>query len=137
MSTRPPAAHETRCQLKRAALQAAAPRSSEESARPSSPRLGRASHMSFARALELHEAGDTDGAEMAYRSVVAAGGGRNGEHLAAAHSNLGALLGRTGNKVACEIHSAKAAAIAPDNAPVLYNWANALMEVERLSLIHI
>ena len=86
---------------------------------------------SFHDALSLHESGDTAAAMREYRAVVESGGGKNGEHLAAAYSNLGVLLGGAGERESGETHSAAAAALAPSNGPIVYNWANALMELHR------
>ena len=82
----------------------------------------------FADALSLHESGHTAAAITAYRAVVVV---RDHPHAAAAYSNLGMLLGNEDKVEECTHFSAVAASLAPTNALVVYNLANAQMGLRR------
>ena len=75
----------------------------------------------FHRALALHEAGDAAAAMREYRAVVAAGGDRNDQHLAAAYSNLGILLEERARQM--EDRDGKAAAELYDECAQLWSFS--------------
>ena len=85
----------------------------------------------FERALALHETGDVAAAVRDYRNVVASGSTAAPQQIAAAYSNLGMILGGKKRHQECLHYSMSASKVAPSNALVLYNLANAQLELHR------
>ena len=82
----------------------------------------------LARALRLHAAGDADGAIAAYRATLLSGAAHE---TIAAYSNLGSLLVAEGSFAEGLEMGAASARLAPGSPDVLFNLANAHMQLKR------
>ena len=80
------------------------------------------------RALRLHAAGDADGAIAAYRATLLSGAAHE---TIAAYSNLGSLLVAEGSFAEGLEMGAASARLAPGSPDVLFNLANAHMQLKR------
>ena len=81
--------------------------------------------MAFSKALVAHGAGEHASAVVLYKAAIAA----EPRHAAAAHSNVGAIYSALARWEEATYHSSVAAELAPQEADVLYNLANVLMQV--------